>query len=71
MVVRPATRTLLSSQRANGWSAKSDRKLSRETFSGQGRTARTCCQSVALGGTSAMARLCPPEKAIVTTHRMG
>ena len=42
-----------------------------EMSAGHGITARSRSQNVGLDGTSAMARLCLPEKAIERTQRTG
>ncbi len=55
----------------NGWSWKTDVKFEREMSAGHGITARSRSQNVGLDGTSAMARLCLPEKAIERTQRTG
>jgi hypothetical protein len=46
-------------------------KFWNDQWAGQGTTARSRSQEVASGGTSAMARLCRPEKAIEITQRTG
>jgi hypothetical protein len=70
-VVSAATRMLLSIQRPNGWSANSDRKLASDRCSGQGTTARSRSRKPAFDGTLVIARLWPPENAMVSTQRMG
>ena len=70
-VVKIATSALLSIQRANGWSLITEVKFETESFSGQGTTARSRSPAVGVGGRSAMARLCLPEKAMLNTQSTG
>jgi len=71
MVVAAATMTLLSSQRANGWSANREWKLETDRCAGQGMMARSRVRNPAPAGTSTIARLCPPDRATVSTQRIG
>jgi hypothetical protein len=61
----------LPSQRANGWSAKSDWKLDVEKCSGQGVMARSRSLKPAPGCRLVMDRLWPPENAMVSTQERG
>jgi len=70
-VVARDTRALFSIQRRNGWSPKTDVKFAREKRAGHGTMARRRSQASGSCGRSAMARLWPPESAMVTTQRSG
>ena len=71
IVVATETIALLRTHVAKGWSAKTEVKFEKEISAGHGVTARRRSQNVGSGGTSAMARLCLPEKAIERTQRTG
>jgi hypothetical protein len=70
-VVAAATIALFKSHKPKGWSVKTDVKFDTENSAGHGIIPRIRSIRVAFDGTSAIARLCLPEKAIEKTHRIG
>jgi hypothetical protein len=62
---------LFQTQRAKGWSLITEAKLAQDHWAGHGMTARSRSRAVGSAGTSAMASVCFPEKAIVMTQRTG
>ena len=70
-VVKMATTTLFRTQRPKGWSVITDVKLVVDHCWGQGITARSRCRKDGSDGTSAMASVCRPEKAMLITQRTG